>query len=128
MTRPIKFRAWCKGEMIYPELNLFSIKNHYDQPDRFMFSDGEIDGNFSTPEAVTQFTGLLDKNGKEIYEGDIVQVVDEATGKPYHEVYNGRIEPFVVEWKDHGYNFGFGFKGTALEVIGNIYENSELLK
>ena len=76
-----------------------------------------------------QFTGLHDKNGKEIYEGDVVlaTMVDAKT-------YRG-----VVEWQDDsadfdishpelGHQVAFGLDESCYEVIGNIYENPELLK
>lgn len=75
-----------------------------------------------------QYTGLKDKNGKEIYEGDIVK--GSAYGK---EIYTG-----VVEFYDASFVMRIdGNKGyyrlnkmtfQELEVVGNIYENPELLK
>lgn len=98
-----------------------------------------------------QYTGLKDKNGKEIYEGDIVRAFDDWGGKK-GDPDNGKIYPFdgVVEWGGYGCGACHGVYGWHInakqsnelngwdcpnindieeaEVIGNIYENPELIK
>ena len=83
------------------------------------------------PETIGQYTGLTDKNGKKIFEGDILQF--DYIGKnlgvngiAFVSFQNGK---FGVEW---GYHKEFvcldGFANTTLEVIGNIHDNPELLE
>ena len=69
---------------------------------------------------IMQYTGLKDKNGKGIYEGDIVE----------HE-YNGKSIRNIVKFEFGAYFAGDFYlyrKRNVIEVIGNIYENHELLK
>ena len=108
--REIKFRAWNKEENKMSE--------------EFSFED--FDGSYFIPKAwylrnmeVMQFTGLLDKNGKEIYESDVVR---EA---------NGDIREIVFEdggfWlktpNGERYISSQGYR----EVLGNVFENKDLL-
>lgn len=76
------------------------------------------------PETVSQFTGLVDKYGKKIFEGDII-----AKGFYPYEV---RWNPEQVRWGIYSNDFevaGFTkFSESYFEVIGNIYDNEELLK
>ena len=73
-----------------------------------------------------QFTGLLDKHGKEIYEGDIVKpwAFNKSSGNLVHSTLPAR----VVVWKNNFNSTGFNLrKGDRCEVIGNIYENKDLI-
>ena len=87
------------------------------------------------PETVGEYTGLTDKNGKEICEGDIVRYRPEYWSYPHHSV----VEYCADKWnypafdlKDYDYE-GNGLQfaheeGIGLEVIGNIHDNPELLE
>lgn len=76
------------------------------------------------PETVGQYTGLTDKNGKKIFEGDVVRAITRFT-----DIY---VE--AVTFKDGAFWYKnwswvkFGFKFEKAEVIGNIYDNPELLE
>ena len=74
------------------------------------------------PKTVGQFTGLTDKNGKKIFEGDIVKDVD--TDINYQVIYEKNSFIRV----DNQRFFYWNFDLTCLEVIGNIHDNPELLK
>ena len=80
-------------------------------------------------ERVMQYTGLKDKDGKEIYEGDVV-IPWRRGGTGYFN--KARKRKRIVEWKTTRSNrgltrTGFNVAGGVLEVIGNIFENPELI-
>ena len=117
--REIKFRAWDveRGGWI-AGFNMVNYHGYYNKgfkPNIFRYSSRWEDGEF----ILEQFTGLLDKNGKEIYEGDIL-------GARYSF-------PGVVEFSDAHFAWGGGPEwgeifSEDVEIIGNVHENSELME
>jgi len=111
MQREIKFRAWDKVDKVMK-----------------YFSCGIFNRLPAGAEDLTepmQYTGLKDKNGEEIYEGDIVTGLFNHTDIIGHIVY-GSDATFFIERKGL-YGIGLNNAEDWLEVVGNIYENPELL-
>lgn len=76
---------------------------------------------------IMQSTGLHDKNGKEIFEGDIVKMAKDVYSDPtYYEIVRHRGGAYRLESNQHGCELWL--RHTNCEVIGNIYENPELLE
>ncbi len=80
------------------------------------------------PDTVGQFTGLTDKNGTKIFEGDIIQTYDPDEG--YAVVrYDDTETEFYADFVGDNVYYGLGgtFRNDDIEVIGNIYDNPELI-
>ena len=74
-----------------------------------------------------QSTGLTDKNGKEIFEGDVVKMAKNVYSKPtYYEVVRHRGGAYRLESKQYGCELWL--RHTDCEIAGNIYENLELVE
>ena len=74
-----------------------------------------------------QSTGLTDKNGKEIFEGDVVKMAKNVYSEPtYYEVVRHRGGAYRLESKQYGCELWL--RHTDCEIAGNIYENPELLE
>jgi len=121
--REIKFRAFGNGEMIFFDLNHGIDSGYIYDGDQSMFMD---DGAI-----VMQFTGLFDKNGKEIYEGDILH--DPRCPQWFNwliEYHEGSVclVNIGVDGYRHQPTILSQFSARERVVIGNIYENPELLK
>lgn len=125
MNREIKFRAWDKKHNCWDDDFAIHADGCLYQPAkaRWDISDIAIETAYDELE-VMQFTGLLDKYGVEIYESDIVRWNDDCDD--IIERYYRRIDE-VVEFKGGAFYPVCTMPESEFEVIGNIYENPELL-
>ena len=130
-----KFRAWINTEkrMIKTgDLLDIDYENEVITTQRVYFDNGLPDDrdldNFVFEEIkLMQSTGLFDKNDKEIFEGDIVKMSKDVYSEPtYYEVVRHRGGAYRLESKQHGCELWL--RHTDCEVVGNVYENPELLE
>lgn len=125
--REIKFRAWDGEEMYVPEI----------QPDEEGCPINEWFGSFKNV-TLMQYTGLKDKNGKEIYEGDIVKSFwqyDGVTVRDYELtgliVWNQEVAAFSLDYGDQMIKWLSSYEREELlelEIIGNVHQNPEFFK
>lgn len=121
MNREIKFRGKRidNGEWVYGYL---ADEDYINDIYSIDLSSIEVDRD-----TVGQFTGLFDKNGKEIYEGDIIKGFDITIEVWYSE----DKACFMAEMKEPQNDMVDilgGYDTARMEIIGNIYDNPELIK
>jgi len=130
-NREIKFRGWNGINMFNHKISaIFIFKKHIILTNKETYKDNGNKGIFRLRESaitakgdvIMQYIGLKDKNKKEIYEGDIVLF---PNNKKIHIV-DFYQSGFVLKSVD-GRIIIYNIKSQHVEVIGNIYENPELL-
>jgi uncharacterized phage protein (TIGR01671 family) len=132
-NRQIKFRAWYKPDFNTKDgpLKFVQETDEDSNPVFRMEVDKDFEYGFNIPFSdknwvVQQFTGTIDKNGREIFEGDIVKIIDHPTN----------IENHTAEVIFRKGSFCTSYSWTSLsnwgtvwtEVVGNIFENPELIQ
>lgn len=143
--RKIKFKVWYPKTKEMLDSNAEGVLIHLDGEVNHLNEDAQIIGTDNVPDVLLlEYTGLKDKNGKEIYEGDIL------TSNHYPFQDDGKYNYHgVVEWGEEeaaffltkalantqkrGVSHGISeslmnYDITEFEIIGNIHENPELLK
>lgn len=135
MDREIRFRGkradngeWAYGDLEYNRAKSIARIHSYDDNGNY------IGQNVVDESTVGQFTGLKDCNGKEIYEGDILSLDDWI--KPCEVIWNNEVASFKIRYiVEDGFctpkdSLGYWVQDhkDSVCVIGNVYDNSDLLK
>lgn len=122
--REYKFRLWDKEKEIMLDVEKIDFDDCYYGGEMYVNTTDGSDYWNNELYSLMQYTGLHDKNGKEIYEGDIVKSFFVDTDEAGNEIYKYYIIEVKYDEVLCEYNID---KFMNLEVIGNIYENKELL-
>ena len=126
----IREGEWVYGSLLAESANTFPIiARDYDNDEDWI---SVIEWDTVEPQTVGQFTGLTDKNGKKIFEGDIVKAQDEIFGSPFCDGITGKIvyaeSAYFIEPRNPIESQWLFNECAVYEVIGNIHDNPELLE
>jgi len=120
--REIKFRAWVNNSEMITDFIVYRGKASINEYGDIIRLGDSI---------LMQYTGLKDKNGVEIYEGDIIKLKNEWSDTCWNTLVRFNNGGFMVDVEEVDYNItciGFLDDDTIVEVIGNIHEHKHLLK
>ena len=118
-----KFRAWLKKEQ--------KMDNYIDhiswlEDELYCIGDGITYMVSAEDLVLMQSTAMVDRDGRIIFEGDIVKMAKDVYSEPtYYEVVRHHGGAYRLESKQHGCELWL--RHTDCEVVGNVYENKELL-
>ena len=124
LMREIKFRAWSEDTREMIQVARLDIKEetiHYENGIKSINREQEL-GFWWKPYILMQYTGLKDKNGVCIYEGDIVRYFKNELAVIVYQ--NGGVDIRSLSWRECE---PLQRRLGEIEVIGNIYENKDLL-
>lgn len=128
-------REWMEGYLIKVNKNFFICEHPYQCMSEYSSVDGQFYGfggfkmiNLST---ICQYTGLIDKNSKKIWENDFIRDEEGNIGIVKFGQYNNYHIGFFVEWIEKEmecYRTDLGYWALKGEVAGNIFDNPGLLE
>jgi uncharacterized phage protein (TIGR01671 family) len=120
--KQIKFRAWDPEE----EKMIKTFDGNYrilvNEPDDLIFCGGYMSNGDWTEPVLMQFTGLLDKDRNEIFEGDIVQ--HDSWDYPFEVIFHQEKARFVCKMKSGLTQY---IDNERLKVVGNVYQRHDLI-
>lgn len=131
-AKTVKHRKWVEGSLVVlDEEHMYIVPRHENASTLPVSAIIGYSAICVDTETVCQYTGLTDKNGKRIYEGDVVL---------YPWNYQDKTERFTIKFKDGQFvaspikktedywDFMVGGYSKEMEIIGNIHDNPELLE
>ena len=131
--REILFRGKRTDNGEWAEGDLYRKTDALGEKETIIFQDKGADAfkkNFVNSETVGQYTGLKDKNGKKIFEGDICEMVYDGISHIYVIVWDNEEQDFKGTNGKENYGRNFQYMGCCDEIVvlGNIFDSPELLE